>query len=279
MKTIGSPGTANVLRWVWFALLGWGVGIAGGSALRAADVTPVRREWTVDGVKREGLVAVPAEAKTKSVPVIFAFHGHGGNMRQAARSFAYHSLWPEALVVYLQGLNTPGKLTDPEGKRPGWQPGRGDQGDRDLKFFDAVLADLGREFRLDATRIYATGHSNGGSFTYLLWAERGGVLAAVAPSGAAAPAMLERLKPKPALHVAGEADPLVKFAWQRHTIAAVLKLNRCDEGKPWPQGGVFHASPIGAPVVVWTHAGGHEFPTAARPAIVAFFQSQRRAGQ
>jgi polyhydroxybutyrate depolymerase len=233
------------------------------------------RDWTVDGVKREGLVHVPSGPRTPPA-VVFAFHGHGGNMRQAARSFAFHVLWPEAVVVYLQGLNTPGRLTDPEGKRPGWQHGPGDQGDRDLKFFDVVLAELRREFQIDDRRVFATGHSNGGAFTYLLWARRGDVLAAVAPSGAAAPDLVGKLRPKPALHVAGVKDPLVKFAWQQATMAAVLKLNRCDAGRAWEHGGVWHDSQVNSPVVIWTHPGGHEFPPAARPAIVAFFQGTAR---
>ena len=108
---------------------------------RAAD-GPARREWTVDGVVREALVCVPATAGTNASAVVFAFHGHGGSMNNAARMFGYHTLWPEAIVVYMQGLNTPGRLTDPEGKRPGWQKDAGDQGDRDLRFFDAVLASL-----------------------------------------------------------------------------------------------------------------------------------------
>jgi polyhydroxybutyrate depolymerase len=89
-------------------------------AVRAAE-PPSRREWTVDGVVREALVYVPAQAKTEATPVIFAFHGHGGSMRLAARGSGYHTLWPEAIVVYPQGLNTPGRLTDPEGRLPGWQ--------------------------------------------------------------------------------------------------------------------------------------------------------------
>jgi len=28
-----------------------------------------------------------------------SFHGHGGSMRNAVRSFGYHALWPEAIVV------------------------------------------------------------------------------------------------------------------------------------------------------------------------------------
>ncbi|MCB1064357.1 MAG: hypothetical protein KDN20_15745, partial [Verrucomicrobiae bacterium] len=99
-----------------------------------------RVEIQVEGVAREFLVHTPASAKEKATPLVFAFHGHGGSMRNASRMFAMHQHWPEAISVYMQGLNTPGRLTDPEGKKPGWQGRPGDQGDRDLKFFDAVLA-------------------------------------------------------------------------------------------------------------------------------------------
>lgn len=47
--------------------------------------------------------------------------GHHGGSRQASRSFQMHSEWPEAIVVYMQGLPTPGQWTDPDGKKPGWQ--------------------------------------------------------------------------------------------------------------------------------------------------------------
>ena len=140
-----------------------------GNSVSAAD-NLTRMEWKVDGVAREALVYAPATAKTDPSPVVFAFHGHGGTMKYAANKFAYHKHWPEAIVVYMQGLNTPGALTDPEGKLPGWQKTFGDQGDRDLKFFDAVLATLKKDYKVDEKRIYATGHSNGGGFTYLLWA-------------------------------------------------------------------------------------------------------------
>ena len=167
---------------VWLALAA--VGLA--QEKRGDDVAPGFRwlEFKVDGVMREALVYAPSAAKTTASPLVFVFHGHGGGSRQAARSFAMNQHWPEAISVYMQGLNTPGRLTDPEGRKPGWQSGAGDQHDRDLKFFDAVLARLKQDYQVDEKRIYATGHSNGGSFTYLLWAERGDVLAAVAPSAA-----------------------------------------------------------------------------------------------
>lgn len=230
-----------------------------------------RREWSVDGVAREALVYVPPAAKTAAAPVIFAFHGHGGGMRQAAQSFGYQKLWPEAIVVYMQGLNTPGKLTDPEGKRPGWQKNVGDQGDRDLKFFDAVLAGLEKDYRVDKKHVYATGHSNGGAFTYLLWAARGDRLAAVAPSAALLVENFQMLKPKPVLHVAGQNDPLVKFAWQERMMDGVRKLNGCGAGQPWGPSATLYPSATGTPVVTYIHPGTHQFPPEAPAAIVKFF--------
>ncbi|MHB8897786.1 MAG: CE1 family esterase [Thermoguttaceae bacterium] len=271
-------------------LAGWVV-----SALGAAE-TPVRREWTVDGIKREALVYVPAAAATTPCPVVFAFHGHGGTMDRFARATAYHRLWPEAIAVSMQGLNTPGALTDPEGKKPGWQKAEGEQGDRDLKFFDAVLSSLKADHKVDEKRIYATGHSNGGGFTYLLWSARGDVFAAVAPCAAAAligevpddlPAALaslaerakkarKNLKPKPVLHMAGENDPLVRFSWQKRTIDGLLKLNGCGEGTPWGEHCTLYPSETGTPVVTYIHPGRHEVPPDVPAVIVKFFKDQAK---
>ena len=241
----------------------------------AADL-PTRREWKVGDVTREALVCVPDSAKTTPTPVVFTFHGHGGSMQNAARMFSIHTRWPEAIAIYMQGLNTPGRLTDPEGKAPGWQREIGDQADRDLKFFDAVLKSLKEEYKVDAKRIYSTGHSNGGGFSYLLWAARGDQFAAMAPSAAVAGPNLPLLKAKPVLHLAGRNDPLVKFEWQKATIDALLKLNQCGEGKPWEKDCTLYESKIGAPVVACIHPGKHNFPPEAADVIVKFFKSHSR---
>lgn len=238
---------------------------------------PERMTWKVDGAEREALVFAPSREGDAAPPAVFGFHGHGGSMRNAARSFGFHDLWPEAVVVYMQGLPTPGRLTDPEGKKTGWQHDRGDQGDRDVKFFDAVLATLSEKYGIDEDRVYATGHSNGGGFTYLLGGAKPGVFAALAPSAAGGVRHLRGVPPVPLMHVAGEKDALVKFAWQERTMQVVRRLNGCeDRGEAWAKDCTKYPSPKGAPVVTMIHPGTHRYPAAAPPLIVRFFKEHAR---
>jgi polyhydroxybutyrate depolymerase len=246
-----------------------------GATFGIAQTPPELEHWEfkVQGTSREALAYIPPTAKEKPTPVVFAFHGHGGRAQNAARMFAMNRHWPEAISIYMQGLNTPGRLTDKEGRTPGWQKGLGDQEDRDLKFFDAVVARLKKDYKVDSKRIFSTGHSNGGAFTYLLWAERGDVLAAVAPSAGMTTESLPKLKPKPIMHIAGEQDSLVKFEWQEKTIAAVRKINSCEaEGKSWDKDCTIYSSKTGTPVIAYIHSGGHVVPAAAPELIVKFFK-------
>lgn len=236
-------------------------------------------ELKVDGIERSALV-FPAQTKdqaaTIKVPLVFGFHGHGGNAHQASNSFNLHEAWPEALVVYPQGLPTPGKLTDKEGKRNGWQSQQGDQDDRDLKFFDALLKELRSRYALDAQRVFVMGHSNGGAFTYLVWAYRGKDIAAVAPCAALSTGVANKLEPKPCLHIAGKNDELVRFAWQERMMAGVKRINRCEEtGKVWAPDCLRYepvVKGVGAPMVQCIHDGTHSYPENATALIVKFFK-------
>ena len=236
------------------------------------------RQWKVGEDSRDALVYFPPAAKTTASPVVFVFHGHGGTMRHSARSFAMHKQWPEAICVYMQGLNTPGRLTDPEGKKPGWQSQAGSQGDRDLKFFDEVLKSLHSEAKVDDARVFAMGHSNGGGFTYLLWSQRGDKLAAIAPSASAAASRgSSDFKPLPVLHIAGRNDPLVKFAWQEAMVDVIKRVNQCeDTHTSWADDRCeVYPSKLGAPLVVCYHDGDHKYPDFAPELITKFFKEYK----
>lgn len=249
-----------------------------GAFARGAETNGFERmSLTVDGVARTALVYVPTNATNVSTPVVFVFHGHGGSAENAVRSFGIHKQWPEAISVYMQGLPTPGQLTDPDGLRAGWQAAVGDQEDRDLKFFDAMFARLKEKYNVNTNRVYCTGHSNGGGFTYLLWLARPNVFAAVAPSAAAA-RYANQLVPKPAMIMGGQDDPLVKFAWQKLTMEAVRGINGCAAtGKSWDKQCTIYPSKDGTPLVTFIYPGGHEFNSAAPALIVKFFKQMRTA--
>ncbi len=236
----------------------------------------VEREWTVDGVKRTALVRIPAGVSGQ-VAVVFCWHGHGGRAAQAAGRWGYDKADTTSILVFPQGLPTASPLVDKAGRLPGWQTTVGGEGDRDIHLFDAILADLKKEHPVDARRVFSMGHSNGAAFSYLLWQARPEVIAAIGSVAGGLRADAKIASPMPVIHVAGQNDPLVKFAWQEATFAAVRRFNGCaEEGKPWAKDGVLdatiYASSKGAPLVAAIHGGGHEYAKGSTELIVRFFK-------
>ncbi|HEY1174149.1 MAG TPA: esterase [Verrucomicrobiae bacterium] len=236
-----------------------------------------REIFTIEGVAREAVIFIPAGASKAPAPVVFVFHGHGGSSQRALEQFTMPKNWPEAISVHMQGLAT-ASAGDPEGKKPGWQNKPGDYGDRDLKFFDAVLNRLVKSGKADEKHIYVTGFSNGGGFTYVLWAARGDKLAAVAPAAAPnANRMIPQLKPKPVLSISGLKDALVKYDNQMEAVEGLRKLNGCEgPGRQWGRQGKLYRSKTGTPVLALVHPGGHEVPDNVPLAVVKFFQADMR---
>ena len=230
--------------------------------------------WNVGGVPREALVYAPT-VRTAHPPLVFFFHGHGGNMRISSRS-GMHTLWPEAVVVYMQGLRTP-TTVDPQGRLPGWQREPGEQGDRDLHFVDTVLASMRQRYAIDDDRVFATGFSNGAFFTYLLWAQRGKTFAGFAVCAGLLLPDVNPTLPRAVLHIAGEADPLVAFNQQVATIERDRKIDAAtDPGRPCGFGCTKYLSLTSTPVVKIVHAGGHVYIPGAPKLTVEFFKQQVR---
>ena len=202
------------------------------------------------------------------MPLVFSFHGYGDSMQ----NFQYtnvHMAWPEAMVVYFQGLETRGGL-------PGWQVERGGR-DRDLKLVDAALDSLRERHDIDDDRIYVTGFSNGGMFAYLLWAERPEVFAAYAPVAARLRPSVRPEHPRPLFHVAGEHDRLVRFSDQEDAIQTAIEVNGVGSmTTPCGEGCTVYGSGTPAPVMTWIHSGAHVYPPRAAERIVSFFRDHSR---
>jgi polyhydroxybutyrate depolymerase len=236
------------------------------------------RQWDVDGVTRTGIVCTPdasAPQPAAGWPLVFVFHGHGGSAQFIRRQFRTDTLWPDAIVVYLQGLPTVGQLTDAEGDRNGWDSVDPDDKNKDLRFYDVVLKDLMDHQHVNAKRVFATGHSNGGGFAFTLWAHRSDTLAAIAASSSIATVKdWPLLKPKPAMMSCGRNDPLVKFAWQSKMIDWLKSVNGvAAEGKPWGRDGTWYASDSGTPLATIIYDGGHPPPADIGERVVEFFKT------
>jgi polyhydroxybutyrate depolymerase len=215
-----------------------------------AIAAPERLTIKIDGVDRQALVFAPAKAAA-AVPTLFVYHGAG----DTAENFTIVGLedaWPEALVAYMDGLSLG------PGQGGVFQARDASNENRDLKFFDAMLAELHKRFTIDDTRVYATGFSNGARMSYLLWATRPKVFAAFAPVAGMLSADASLSDPKPVFHVAGRADRTNAFDEQMKSVELARTANRAT----------------GTPVETYIHDGGHYWPPDTTARIVAFLRTK-----
>ena len=142
-------------------------------------------------------------------PVLLAFHGAGGNANEYRMNSELVAPAIEAgyVVAFPQAANETGRT---------WAIGcagctQGDElGIDDVAFVDAVLHDLAMRAKIDRTRVYATGFSMGGWFTYALACQRGNIVQAIAAIGGLMPrpvaAQCAPTEPLGALVIFGDLD-------------------------------------------------------------------------
>jgi polyhydroxybutyrate depolymerase len=234
--------------------------------------------FNVDGVRRQAVVYVNAKpAPASGAPLLFVFHGRGGKAERAAARFKLHEHLPDAVVVYMQGLPGAAGAKDRGGNQPGWQLSPGDHGDRDVRFFDVALAQVQKQHKTDPDRVYLLGHSNGARFANVLWQMRGDKLAALCSASAQGGRLIRDCKPKSIFMIMGEKDNIVPFNGQRRSIDLVRRVLQTNESKAKTEG--LARTEIGkdnTELVIYIHPGGHEFPDAAIPLVVRFFQRHQR---
>jgi len=151
----------------------------------------------------------PGFAERGPLPVLLAFHGGGGSAQGFQKYAGLDAVADREgfVVVYPDGTGRLGR------RLLSWNAGgccgrAREQHVDDVGFATRVLADLARDLPLDRTRVYATGHSNGGMMAYRLAAEAAERIAAIAPvAGAMQLASFAPSRPVPVLHVHSVDDP------------------------------------------------------------------------
>jgi polyhydroxybutyrate depolymerase len=249
-----------------------------------------RRSLHVDGRDRSYLLHLPRRKPDRSErwPVVLAFHGSGTNAEIMRLFSGLDEKAEEAgfLAVFPNGSGrTPEALAFNVGGNYGLA---GRQNINDIHFVETILDDLTSQLPIDMRRVYSTGMSNGGIFSYRLAVELGDRIAAIAPVGG--PMGDWDAAPKhamPVCHFHGMADEHVPFSGGLgiRSLSKILfrsaedsvrywaRFNGCslepevDELPPLIDDGTsvtratFPAGPAGAEVILYAiHGMGHTWP-------------------
>ncbi len=169
--------------WVFFFWLSGALAApSGGCDAPDSSLQPGLQTIRVGGQARDFIVSLP-EPYDADAPhaLVLAFHGRTSPAAEVQR---YYDLEPHASetlgpTVFIY----PVALTQQDGTFGWWNPGDAPDALRDFALFDALVNRLSTDICLDTERIFAVGHSLGGSFVNALGCYRAGVLRAVASLG------------------------------------------------------------------------------------------------
>jgi polyhydroxybutyrate depolymerase len=255
------------------------------SAIQAVATGDQRGGFSVVGLKRTYLLHIPPTYNGQSaVPLLIVLHGTSKRGADAAKITGFSAIADREgfIVVY------PDSLTLEKTYR--WVI-RDTEGHYDTAFIEALIDKLSSTFQIDSRRIYVTGMSNGGYFTYALACTLPGKFAAIATViGGMERTVIHHCPlaaPLPVLMINGTADLDVPMAGNKLTLSANeirdfwLKADGCLDNP------VSSALPDSDPTdgtttqkQAWTHCqhdaevvqyiiqgGEHEWPGYTNPAI------------
>jgi polyhydroxybutyrate depolymerase len=201
-------------------------------------------EITVDGTERTYLLHLPETGTLiYKLPLVIVLHGHGGTGKQIMKESGFNKLSDRDrfIAVYPDGLNK------------AWNDGRVKRGkdkiSDDAKFISRLIDTIYKQYNIDTARVFATGISNGGFFSFYLAFKLSNKFLAIAPVCANIPkSMKDIYKPEypvSLMLICGTEDPLVKYdggkiGFKRgksrgnslstdESISIFKKLNKCSE--------------------------------------------------
>lgn len=165
---------------------------------------------TIDGLERTYLIHLPEKSTSvNNLPLVFVFHGGGGTGKQIMKETGFNKISDKDkfIVVY------------PNGENKGWNDGRGEPIEKtifnDVKFISILIDTITKQYNIDTNRIFSTGISNGGFFSFYLAYKMSNKFLAVAPVTANIPKNLKEKytleNPVSLFLINGTKDPLVKY--------------------------------------------------------------------
>lgn len=169
------------------------------------------------GFQRTYRLHLPARYDSeKSYPLVLVFHGAGGTGELAAEITGWHHKADaeDFIAVFPDGLAKDPTRPQSFLRNPQfWNAGVASSGvtrPDDVAFIDALVKELQRAYKIDSTRVYATGFSNGAAMAWRLAVDLSKVVVAIAPvAGFLAIPEPELIRAVPALVIACEDDPMI----------------------------------------------------------------------
>ena len=246
---------------------------------------------TIAGQERHFMIYVPKNLQPKP-PILIAFHGGGGDgpiMREGT-GFEFDAFADANgfLVIYPYGIGQ------------GWvscRKGTDNKATRmrvdDIAFVEGMIAYEAQERNADRTRVFLTGHSNGGQLAFKLALERPELFAGIATTSAKLPTKDNMIcgpgrLPMPVLMMNGTDDPVVPYRGGRtgrgqetqgnalsvpataqyfaalngdDPMAEVVKLPHLNDSDPtWVERSTWAGAGKPSVILYTIHAGGHLIP-------------------
>lgn len=176
----------------------------------------------VNGTKRDYIIHIPESyTGNESYPLVFAFHGFGGNMKSSYNNSKFYLLAESENFI----------VVHPNGISSRWNAVTANN-NIDVDFTKALISKLQNEYKIDATRIYSAGMSNGGYFSFLLACELSDKIAAI---GSVTGLMFQDVltnctpsRPVPIMQIHGTDDSIVNYDGVDKIITYWVEHNNTD---------------------------------------------------
>ena len=218
-----------------------------------------------DGIERVYYLKLPANYnKNNPYPLIFAFHGLGGDYTNYSEGDydLQEVVGEDAILVYPNALKTNDKAQ--------WDY------QTDLIVFDDLYAELEANLCFDKRKVFAVGHSNGAGMTHTLGCQRGNVLRAIAPVAGSLLDYDDCIGQVAVNMIHGSNDTIMPVGSTVPTREYWIAINSCNKEETeeglYPLCEAYKGCDSDYYVHYCEHTQGHDWPDFASDAIWNFFK-------